>query len=135
RARAAQVDVEAAVGPGHLDVEWFVRAERFGQRPRGSDRARERRREDRTLVNRDDVMRTITHEAEFEHIVAAAPCVKNGTAPPFSMRVDQSADGRFQPRPAQRVNDESTFPVPIAREIPMLRLAAAAHAEMRANRG
>src|SRR5205085_11836768 len=51
------------------------------------------------------------------------------------MRVDQFADGCFQPRLAQRIDDEPALPVAVACKIPMLRLAAPAHAEMRANRG
>ena len=57
RARATQVDVETGIGRGHLDVERLSgRAERLGDRPGGFERAAEPGRQDRAVVDRDDVV-------------------------------------------------------------------------------
>ena len=66
RPRAAQVDVEPIERRGHADVERLAEAPQIaGQRARGLDRARHRRREQRAGVDRDDVVRARAHEADF----------------------------------------------------------------------
>src|SRR5213078_1276422 len=96
RTRAAHIDVEAGVRRGDLNVERLVRAERVLQRPSGGDRARERGRQDRTSVDRDDVMGAISSEADLKYIVSAAPCMKDRAAPALSVCVDQFPDRRVE---------------------------------------
>ena len=64
----------------------------------------------------------------------AAPRMEDGAPPALAVRVDQVADRRVEARLPQRRDDQAALPFAIAREIPVLRLAAAAHAEMRADR-
>ena len=56
-------------------------------------------------------------------------------APPaLAVRIDQFADLRIEPGLPQRLDEKTALPVAIARHVPMLRLASAAHAEMPAHR-
>ena len=135
RAGTAHVHVEPGIGRGGLNVERLLqRAQRLGERPRGRQRAGKRWRQHRAFVDRDDVVRPIRREADFEHAALAAPRMKRGAAPPVAMRVDQFADRRVEARLPQRRDDQLVLPCAIARKIPVLRLAAAAHAEMRTER-
>ena len=135
RAGAAHVHVEPGVRRGHLDVERLLQcAERLGERPRGGQRAGKRGRQHRAFVDRDDVMRPPGREADFEHAAFAAPRMERGAPPPLAVRVDQFADRRVEARLPQRRDDQFMLPCAIARKIPVLRLAAAAHAEMRTER-
>jgi hypothetical protein len=60
--------------------------------------------------------------------------MQDGAPPPLAVRVDQFADRRFKARLAQRLDEVPALPFAVAREIPMLRLAPAAHAEVRTHR-
>src|SRR5690349_7318436 len=79
-------------------------------------------------------MRAVGGKSDFEDAVRAAPRVKHRAPPSLAVRVDQLADRRSEPRLLQRLDHEVAFPVAVAREIPVLRLAAAAHGKMRAHR-
>ena len=66
--------------------------------------------------------------------MAAAPRVENDAAAAFAVRVDQVADRRLDTGLAQRFDDETALPGAVGRACPMLQGAAAANAEMRADR-
>ena len=79
-------------------------------------------------------MRARGRKADFEHVVGAAPGVEDGAAAAVAVGVDEIADRRVEPGLAQRLDDEIALPRAIGRALPMLHRAAAADAEMRADR-
>ena len=89
------IDIETAIGRGHLDVKRLVGAERFGKRPRNGNRVGERRGQHGATVDRDDVLRAVRGKADFEHIVGALPCMED-RAPPGSSS-SGSVSGRYVP--------------------------------------
>ena len=102
RAGAAHVDVEAGIGRGDLNVERLFRGiERFGNRPGGVDRAVEAFGQDRTAVDRDDVVRARGGEADLKHVMRAAPGMEHGPAAALAMRVDEIGDRRVEAGLAQ----------------------------------
>ncbi len=110
-------------GPSSVAVTWMssglpVRRERFGDRPGGLDRAVERRRQDRTAVDRHDVVRAQRRESDLEHVALAAPRVQHRAAAALAMGVDQVIDRRVEPGLRQRLDDERALPVAIARASP-----------------
>ncbi len=135
RARAAHVDVETGIAGGRLDVERLGgRAERLGDRPGGFERAAETGRQDRAVVDRDDVVAAGGREPDLKDVLGAAPGMEDRAPAALAMGVDDGVDGRVEPRIAQRRNHEVAFPGAIARGAPMLDRAAAADAEMRTDR-
>ena len=86
------------------------------------------------MVDGDQVVRASGGEPDFKHIVGATPGVKYRAAAALAMRIDQLGDLRVEARLAQRCNNKIAFPGPIGGSFPMLHGAAAAHAEVRANR-
>ncbi len=98
------------------------------------ERAVEAFGQDRTAVDRDHVVRARRRKADFEHVVGAAPAMKHGAAAAVAMRVDQLGDRRLDAGLAQRLDDEAAFPGAVRRGRPMLQGAAAAGAEMWADR-
>ena len=60
--------------------------------------------------------------------------MKHRTPPPLPVRIDQVADRRVDPCLSQRFNNEAALPIAVTREVPVLGLAAAANAEVRAYR-
>src|SRR4051812_34034148 len=135
RARAAQIDIETAIGCGRLDVERLLHcAERFRERPCGGDGGRKRWRAHGTAVDRYDVVRPIGPEAHLEHAVQTTSRMQDGAPPPLPVRIDQFADRRVDVGVTQSFYDDVTFALAIAREIPTLRMADTAHAEMRTHR-
>ena len=134
-ARAAHVNVEPGIGRRHLDVERLLhRAERFGERPGDADGAVERSGQHRATIDRDDVVCPVGRKADLEHVMHAAPRMEHRAPPTLPVRIDQVADRGVDARLPQRCADQGVLPFPIALEIPVLGLAAAAHAEMRADR-
>ena len=91
-------------------------------------------RQDRAAVDRNQMVGTRRRKADLEHIVRAAPGMKYGAAAAVAMGIDQLGDRRVEPGLAQRLDDEIALPGAIAGGVPVLHGAAAAHAEMRANR-
>src|SRR5205085_10365385 len=67
-------------------------------------------------------------------IVGAAPRMKHRAPAAFAVRIDQFADRYVEARLAQRVGDQAALPVAVTRDIPVLHLATAAHAEVRTDR-
>ena len=100
-----------------------------GQRARGLDRARHRRREQRAGVDRDDVVRARAHEADFVRSPMRKARVKSRAPPSGAMGVDQRGDLRLQMRAPQRLDHEAALPVAIERLPHVLRGAAAAGPE------
>src|SRR3954452_21585059 len=60
--------------------------------------------------------------------------MKYGAAASLAVRVDKVAYRGVEPGLAQRLDNETAFPLAIARKIPVLGLAPAAHAKVRAYR-
>ena len=135
RTRAAHVDVEAGVGRGDADIERLRHgAEPFGDGPGRGQRAAEAFGQYRAAIDRDHMMRPRRGEADFEHVVGAAPGVKHGAAAALAMRVDQLGDRRVDIGLAERLDDEAALPGAIGSGRPMLQRAAAADAEVGADR-
>ena len=79
-------------------------------------------------------MRARRREADLEHVALAAARMEHRAAAAVAMGVDQIVDRRVEPGLRQRLDDEAALPVAIARGVPVLHRAAAADAEMRADR-
>jgi hypothetical protein len=76
RAGAAHIHVDAGIGRGHVNIERLFRGlEYFGHRPGRGNGAVEAGRQDRATVDRDDVVGAGRREADFQHIMGAAPCM------------------------------------------------------------
>src|SRR5262249_28739731 len=90
--------------------------------------------QDWTAVDRYDVVCPRAGKPDMQHVMAAAPRMKNHAAAPFAVRVDERSDRCLDPGLTERGNDEASFPVPIGLLAQMLHGAAAAHPEMRADR-
>ena len=135
RARSAHVDIEAGVGRSHLDVERFVRSrERLGDRPGCLDRSGERWREDGAAVDRHHVMGLERGKPNLDHVTRAHSRVKCRAAASLAMGVDQLVDRRVEARSRHRGDDQSAFPIAVARRRQMLERAAAANPKMWADR-
>ena len=76
------------------------------------------------------MMRPRRGEADFEHVVGAAPSVKHRAAAAVAMRVDKLGDRRLDAGLAQRLDDEAALPCAVGSGRPMLQRAAAADAEI-----
>ena len=81
-----------------------------------------------------DVVRARGGKADLENAVAAATGVKDDAAAPIAVRVDKRRDRSIDAGLAERGDDQVTLPAAIARLTQMLYRAAAAHAEMPADR-
>ena len=79
-------------------------------------------------------MRARRREADFQQVVIAAPGVQHRAPAALPMRVDQRLDRRQQPGCAERLHHQFALPHMIFGERPMLHGAAAAGAEMLADR-
>src|SRR5262249_25755942 len=88
--RAAQIDVEAAIGRGELDVERLSsRLQRLGDRPGRVERALKGWIEDRTAIDRDDVVGTCCRIPHLEHVMGAEACMKRHASPTAAMCIDE----------------------------------------------
>ena len=135
RTGAAHVDVEPALGGGDLDVErLFDRQQRFRQRPGRIERAIERGIEDRAAIDRDDVVRACGGKADLEHLMRAHPRMQRDAPPACAMRIDQRRHLAIDSILRQRLDHDAAFPGLVVTGVPMLDGAAAADAEMRAER-
>ena len=135
RPRSAHVDVEAGIGRGDPDIERLGHgAEPLGDGPGRGERAVEAFGQNRTAVDRDHMMRPRRRKADFEHVVGAAAGVKHRAAAAVAMRVDKLGDRRLDAGLVQRLDDEAALPGAVGSARPMLQGAAAADAEMRADR-
>ena len=106
----------------------------LGQRPRGFQRARERGIEDRTAVDRHDVVRAGGGKADLQHVMGAKPRMHGDAAAAGAVRIDQRRHLAVEPGLPQRLDDDVALPGAITVDLPMLDRAAAADAEMRAER-
>jgi hypothetical protein len=135
RARAPDVDVDAGIGRGRLDVERLCRRpQRLGERPRRRDHAGEARGQDRTAVDRHDVMGLTRGEADLQNLVRCAAGVQHGAPSARAMGIDEVPHLRRDPGPAQCIDQEVALPGAIVRGLPVLERAAAADGEMRTDR-
>ena len=82
----------------------------------------------------DDVVRAERGEADFDDVARAAPGMERGAAAAVAVGVDQFVDRRIEAGLRERVDDQAALPFAIAGRGPMLDRAAAANAEMRAER-
>ena len=80
-------------------------------------------------------MRAQAREADHEDVARAAARMEHGAPAPFAMRIDQIIDVGRDTRLRQRAHHKVPLPGAIALPVPMLHGAAAATAEMRADRG
>ena len=109
RARAAHVDIEPAVGRGHLDVERLARGlQRLGDRPGGRDRAVERGREHRAAIDRRrSDARAAPRKPTSSMSRRAAARMKDGAAAALAMRIDQRIDRRVDARLARALRPQA----------------------------
>ena len=136
RTGAAQIHVHAGVGRRDLDIEWLVGdLDRFGDSPGGFDGAIEAGRQDRAGVDGHDMMRARGGKADLQKVVDAAPRVQHHAATARAMGVDDDlVDRRDQSCLRQRFDQKRALPQVIFGERPVLHGAAAALAEMLADR-
>jgi hypothetical protein len=73
-------------------------------------------------------------KADLEHIVRAAPRMKHSAAAAFTVRLDEVGDRRIEARLTKRCFDKTALPGAVAVKLPVLYGAAAADAEMWADR-
>jgi len=133
--RAAYIDVEAAVGSGELDVERLSRRlHRLGDRPGCVERTAKGRIEDRTAIDRDDIVGTCCRISHLEHVVGAQARVKRHAPPPASVGVDEGMHLAGDLRLRQRLDDEVALPCAVAFALPMLDRAATADSKVLADR-
>jgi hypothetical protein len=69
-------------------------------------------------------------KADLEHVMGSAAGMQHDAAASRAMGVDEVLDLRHDAGLAQRIDHEIALPGAIARGLPMLERAAAAHAEM-----
>ena len=135
RARAAHIDVKAGIGRRHLDIERLLRRRQgFGDRPGGFQRAVEALGQDRAAVDGNDVMRAHRRKADREHVMRAAPRVENRAPAAVAVSVDEIGDRRVDAGLTQCGRDQIALPGAVRSGLPVLQGAAAANAEMRADR-
>jgi hypothetical protein len=133
RSGAAHVDVEAGVGRRDLDIERLSgRHQRLGDRPRRIERAAQARIENRTVVDRNDVVGICRRKSHLEHLVGAHARVQGDAAATGAVGIDQRIDLTVEFCLRKGLDDERTFPCAVAFVVPMLDRAAAADAKMRA---
>ena len=135
RARATHVHIHSGIGRGHMDVEWLAcRLQYFGDRPGRLNGAVEAGAENRTAVDGDDVVRARRGEADFQQIMGAATRMQGRAPAALPMRIDQRLDRRDQPGVLKRLHHQRALPKMIFGQRPVLHGAAAALAEMLADR-
>ena len=114
--------------PASVAVTWMSSGlrsarERLGDGPGGFDRAIERRRQHRAMIDRHHVMRPQRREPDLEHVAPAPPGVEDGAAAALPMgrrSADRPARRRRQiplaraPRPRGRASSRGTAPAPSA---------------------
>ena len=115
RAGAAHVDIEAAIGRGDLDVERLShRDQRLGDGPGRLDRAVQMRIQDRTAVDRYDVVRIGRGKSDLENVMRSHPRVQRDAAAAEAMGIDQRRDLAIDPGLRQRRDHEFALPGAIA---------------------
>ncbi len=125
--RAAQVDIEPAKRRGDADVERLAEAAQIrGKRARRLERSRHRRSEQRTRVDRDDVVRAHAHEADRVRRAMRETGMEGGATPPRAMRVDQRSDLGGDARPRERAEEKAALPFAVESVRHVLSGAAAA---------
>jgi len=135
RPRATHIDIEAIAGRCDLDIQRFGGGlQGFSQRPRGVERAAQARIEDRTFRYRDDGMAVGGGESGAQFAIAAAAGVDGDAAAAGAVGVDQRRDLAFDTGMTQRIDHDLAFPRPIGLRLPVLDGAAAAGAEISAER-
>ena len=131
RACAAHIDVEALHRRGDGDVERFSGG---GQRAcdgaRGGQRLRHVGREQRAMIDDDEIVRAGRHEADLHMAVLAASRMERRATSARAMRVDAGFDRRVETRLHQGGDDEVALPAPLQRQGDGLRRAAAAAGEI-----
>src|SRR6185312_4215184 len=85
-------------------------------------------------VDGDDVMSAGLREADLQDVLLAAPRMEDGTAAAVPVGVDEAADLGLDAGLRKRRDHELPFPGVVVRRLPVLQRAAAAGAEMRADR-
>ena len=118
--------------PGYRAASWSVLAVRRWPRP--LERAIEAFGQDRAAIDGDEVMRARGGKADLEHVMGAAARVKDDAAAAFAMGVDEIGDRRVDRRPAATRSPRDRASRRGRRARPVLQGAAAANAEMRADR-
>ncbi len=86
------------------------------------------------MIDGDDLVAPGGREADAQDALLALPRMQRHAAAAGAVRVDQFADLAVDPGVVQRVDDKLALPVPIRIRLPVLDRAAAAGAEMRAER-
>ena len=113
---------------------FLVGPERFGDLPRGLDRAVEAWRQDRAAVDRPRRGGCGRRQSRLRARSAPLRRVEHGAAAAVAVRVDKVGDGEVEAGLTQRLDDKTALPGPVMVVLPVLHGAAAAYAEMRADR-
>ena len=135
RPGAAQVHVEAAVGRGEREIDGLAgRLQRLDQPPGDGDGAFKHWHEHRTLVDRHDDVRPRPEKPTVTICRPSASRMQHHAPAALAVGIDQIADRRFDPGLVKRGEHETPLPDTVGVGAPMLQRAAAAGAEMRADR-
>ena len=111
----AHVDVEPCVGCGGVNVERLCRRPQcLSDRPGRLDRAVEPGRSDGAAVDRRNLVRMQRGEADFEHVMGAAPRMQYDAPPSFAVRVDDIPDLGRDAGLGERGDDEIALPRAVA---------------------
>ena len=131
---SAQVDVEAGSGRRHLQVERLSGPlEQARQGERGARRLGESGLRDRADGDLDEVVAPRRHVADPDAAILEAG-VKRHPPPSRPVRIDERLDGSGQTRLAQRLVEDAALPGGVGGRAHMLSEAAAAAAEIGAER-
>ena len=90
--------------------------------------------EDRTAIDRDDVVRIGRGKTDLEYVMRAHPRMQGDAAAAEAMGVDQRRHLAIDPGLRQRLDHDFALPGAIGLDVPVLDGAAAADTEMRAER-
>src|SRR5262249_6743389 len=135
RTRAAHVDVQAGIRCCRLDIEGLAdRLERLGNGPGRANGAIQARRQNRACVDRHDMVRARRREAGVHNVAAPNAGMQDSAAAPRAMSVNEVTDRSYHIGLCQGFYHERALPKVVLRKCQVLQRAAAADAEMLANR-
>src|SRR5215211_6479773 len=133
-AMAAEIDVETGLGRGELDVERLSRRRQWlGERERRLRRLLQRRLGDRAEGDLDELVAAHPHVADARRPALEAR-MQRDPPPPGAMRVDERLHRRVEAGLAESVDENGALPARVEGLGHVLRQAAAAAAEIGAER-
>ena len=135
RPRASDIDIEAVTGGGDLDVERLAgRLQHLGERPRRIKRAAQAGIEDRAILDRDNRVAVGRGKTGAQRAVAIASGMDGDAAAAGAVGIDEVVDFAGDAGMPERIDHDPALPGAIGLGLPVLDGAAAAGAEIPAER-